>query len=489
MKKREYLSLSLFFILVIIIIMDNPLILPNQVLIAADLGIFFDTIGIILGIYTIIHGVTIVISGYATDLVERKKLLIIAGLFWSITAILHIFITELWHLILARVFAAIATGITGPLIISYIADMVTSESRSKSFAVWSLLSTIGSLFATFFALSFNKIPYERIDIESESIRENISYISLNFPNLLNTWRFPFLAIGLVGLIFTIFCLFLTTEPKRAAKEKYLESILTGDTLQYSYKIKFADLKNIYTRKSNIFLTLNFFDVIASGLLVAYIFPYFNLELGISFSDFFSILTLGVLLLFIFGLGLIFGQFWLAHWGDKKVKRGDSNGRIKIATICSILTLPFLLMGFLFTPNVSNKTFFFGSLSVNLTGFWVLWIIYSLLLGIGFAFTFGIAPNWYSSLIDVNLPEHRGTMVAMGSFIDFVGRSIGVILGGFIIAWTDSFSLTILWSTLIFGILSICLWVPLFFTSEKDANQIRDILKERADNIKSNLESQ
>ncbi|MFX1573961.1 MAG: MFS transporter [Promethearchaeota archaeon] len=484
MKKREYLSLSFFFILVIIIIMDNPLILPNQVLIAADLGIFFDTIGIILGIYTIIHAITIVISGYTTDLFERKKLLIMAGLLWSITAILHIFITELWQLVIARIFAAIATGITAPLIISYIADMVSSESRSKSFAVWSLVSTIGSLFATFFALSFNKIPYERVDIESKSIRENISYISLNFPNLLNTWRYPFLILGIVGLIFTIFGLFLTVEPKRAAKEKFLESILTEDTLQYSYKIKFGDLKNIYKRKSNIFLTLNFFDVIASGLVVAYIFPYFNLELGISFSDFFGILTLGVLLLFVFGFGLIFGQFWLAHLGDKKVRSGDLSGRIKVATICSILTLPFLLGGFIMTPNVANKTFFFGSVSVNLTVFWVLWICFSSLLGIGFAFTFGIAPNWYSALIDVNLPEHKGTVVAMGTFIDFVGRTIGVILGGFIIAWTDSFSLTILWSTLIFGVLSICLWIPLFFTSEKDTNQIREILKERAINIKS-----
>lgn len=41
MKKREILSIVLFVLLILIIIMDSALILPNQVLIAADLDIFF----------------------------------------------------------------------------------------------------------------------------------------------------------------------------------------------------------------------------------------------------------------------------------------------------------------------------------------------------------------------------------------------------------------------------------------------------------------
>ena len=51
MKKRELLSLTLFLTLVIIIIMAYALVLPNQALIAADLGIYFDTIGILIGVF------------------------------------------------------------------------------------------------------------------------------------------------------------------------------------------------------------------------------------------------------------------------------------------------------------------------------------------------------------------------------------------------------------------------------------------------------
>jgi MFS family permease len=226
------------------------------------------------------------------------------------------------------------------------------------------------------------------------------------------------------------------------------------------------------------LIFNFFDVIASGLILAYIFPYIQLEIGVSVID----IKVIILFLFIIVLGLIIGQFWLAHLGDKKVKSGDLSGRVKVAVICSILNLPFFLFGFAMTPNVANSTFFFGALLVNDIGFWIFWLIYCAFLGVGLAFTMGIGPNWYSSLIDVNFPENRGTMVAVGSFIDSIGRALGAIIGGFVVTLTGSFSATIFWSFLIFGIFSTCLWVPLFFTAKKDYVEINDAMKKRASTL-------
>ena len=481
MKKRDTLSIVLFVLLILIIIMDSALILPNQVLIAADLEIYFDMIGIMIGVYTIVTGISIIVFGYFTDIIERKKLLVLAGLLWSIVAILHIFVADFWHLLVLRIIAATATGVTTPLAISYLTDFISSKSRSKSFAFWSLCTTLASLFAGIFALAFNRIPFERVDIESETIRENILFIQTTFPNLLNTWQLPFFLLGACALILTILNYFITIEPNRASKDKYLEEVLSDEDTHYSYKIKKNDLKFIFTRKSNFFLIFNLFDVVASGLLVAYIFPYFELELGINATN---IITVIVLLLIIVPLGLGIGQFGLAHWGDKKVQKGDLSGRVKVATICSILNLPFLLIAFSMSPNVASQTFFFKSVYTDVIGFWILWIIFSILLGVGLAFTFGIAPNYYSSLIDVNLPENRGTMIAMGSFIDTFGRAMGAIIGGFMITFTDSFSSTIFWSTLIFGIISTCFWVPLFFTCKKDYVEVDNLLKERAESIKS-----
>jgi len=475
MKKRELVSLFFFLSLILIIIMDSALFLPNEVLIAADLGIYFDTIGIIISIYTIVNGISILIFGYLTDMIDRKKILILAGVLWSLTAILHIFVEEFWQLVLVRIVAAIAVSATTPLVISYLADIISSDSRSKSFAFWGLVTSMGTLVAGIVALSFNAIDFEAINLP---LLQKIDFIALTYPDILYTWKLPYFYLGIIALIFTALNYFVNVEPKRAGKEKLLEEVFSDENIRYSYKIKFSDLKFVFKRKSNFFLMFNFFDVIASGLVLAYIFPYIQLEIGVSVVD----IKVIILFLFIIVLGLIIGQFYLAHLGDKRVKRGDLSGRVKVAVVCSILNLPFFLFGFAMTPNVSASTFFFGTLLVDDFGFWVLWLVYCSFLGVGLAFTMGIGPNWYSSLIDVNFPENRGTMVAIGSFIDSIGRALGAVIGGFVVTLTGSFSATIFWSFLIFGIFSTCLWIPLFFTAKKDYLEINEAMKMRASSL-------
>jgi len=477
MKRRELVSLFFFLSLILIIIMDSALFLPNEVLIAADLGINFYALGIIISIYTIVNGISILIFGYLSDMIERRKILILAGVLWSLTAILHIFVEEFWQLILVRIVAAIAVSVTTPLVISYLADIISSDSRSKSFAFWGLVTNIGTLVAGFLALAFNAVDFEAIPIIYGTPLEKIGYITLTYPDMLYTWRLPYFYLGIIALIFTVLNYFVIIEPKRAAKEKQLEEVL-DENIRYSYKIKFSDLKFVFKKKSNFFLMFNFFDVIASGLVLAYIFPYIEFDIGANPTD----IKVIILFLFIIVLGLIIGQFWLAHLGDKKVQRGDLSGRVKVAVICSILNLPFFLFGFAMTPNVINSTFFFGSLLVNDIGFWVLWLVYCTFLGVGLAFTMGIGPNWYSSLIDVNFPENRGTMVAVGAFIDSIGRALGAIIGGIVVTLTGSFSTTIFWVFLIAGIFSTCLWIPLFFTAKKDYLEINEAMKNRASSL-------
>jgi MFS family permease len=480
--KRTKISLFFFLFLILIITMDGAIVIPNEVLIAAEFGftsLFF--IGILVGVYTIVSGVAVIFFGYLTDLTSRKNLLLFAGFLWSGTAILHYFITDFWQLIALRFLAAIAAGVTTPVAFSYLSDVISSDSRSKAFAFWGLITTVGSLLAGSVALAFNQIPYN--EIESVGISENLSEIINNYPNLLDTWRLPFLMLGIIALIISILNLLAASEPKRAAKERDLREVLSNEDLQYSYKIKFSDLKFIYQRRSNLFLILNLFDVIGTGILTAYIFPYINLEMGISFGDPDGLSKLILLLLIAAPAGLIVGQFGLSHWADKKVQRGDLSGRVKVATICGILNLPFLLAALSMSPNVRNSTFFFGTLSVDQSTFWILWTIFAILLGVGLAFSLAIGPNWYSSLIDVNYPEHRGTMIAMASFLDTIGRSMGAIFGAIIITQTNSIAGTIFWASLIFGFFSTALWLPLLFYCDKDFNDVAQTLKSRAEDMK------
>ncbi len=483
LDRKTAVSLTLFLLLILIIVQDQAILLPNQVLIAADLGITFYEIGIMIGVYIIVQGISILFFGYLTDIVERKQLLIFAGFLWSLSAIMHIFVEEFWQLFAARLVAAVACGVTTPVAFSYLSDVISSDSRSKAFAFWGLITTLGSLMAGGLALAFNRIPYDKINTDTNSIKTNMKYIISHYPDLLNTWRLPFLYLGITALIFTCLNLFFSKEPKRAAKEKLLEEVLAKDDVSYSYRIKINDLKYVFKRKSNFFLVMNLFDVVASSILLTYIFPYINLEMGISFGDPKGLLKLVVLLLIAAPLGFVIGQFGLAHWADKKVQGGVISGRVRVATICSIVHLPFLLFAFSMSPNVRTSTFFFGNIHVNEMGFWGLWILFATFLGVGLAFVFGIGPSWYASLIDINFPEHRGTMIAMASLLDAFGRALGAILGGILITTTDSFSATIFWATLIFGIISTGFWVPLFFTCEKDFQEVTATMKQRAEELK------
>ena len=317
MKKRELISVVFVTLLILVLVMDVALLLPNEVLIAADIDIYFDSIGILIGIYTVINGASILIFGYLADKINRKRILIAAGLLWSVTAIFHIFIFDFWQLVLLRLIAALATSVATPLIISYLADIISPQSRSKSLAFWGLISSIASIAAGVIALAFNPIDYSAL--ESLSISEKINSIKLLYPEFLHTWTYPYFYLGIFAIIITILAFFIIIEPKRASKEEFFQELLAQEKYSYTYKIAIKDLKFIFTRKSNFFLIMNFFDVIFVGLLLAYIFPYINLELGINFID----LRVIIFLLFALGLGLIIGQFILAHWEISDFKKGTS----------------------------------------------------------------------------------------------------------------------------------------------------------------------
>jgi MFS family permease len=163
----------------------------------------------------------------------------------------------------------------------------------------------------------------------------------------------------------------------------------------------------------------------------------------------------------------------------------------MAILCGIVNIPLLVIAFLFYPNFGTKTFFRGllDLSGNPWLFYVLLIVMALILSAGVAFVMGIAPNWYSSMLDVNLPEHRGTMIATAALLDSIGRAVGSWFGGFIIgvffAWGSPMPIsdTIVLSALTFGIVSALLWIPINKHTKRDIKEITEILEKRAKDLK------
>ncbi len=266
----------------------------------------------------------------------------------------------------------------------------------------------------------------------------------------------------------------------------------------SYKIKKEDLKYIVVRKSNIFLVLNFFATTSGGLITAYLVTYITVEMGFSIN--FSTGLNANLIFLVIGLLLgggvsLWGQFALSKWADKRMAAGDTRARIKMLIICSFFQNPFFIVAFLMTPSVGQQTFFRGALPVTSAWiFWGLFFIMMLFIGGGLAGSFGGTNCWYASIIDGNLPEHRGTMIVIGSLLDSLGRSLGITIGSEFLVYFQThgvvtpYGMTMMYMTLIFGNISALMVLPLLMTWRKDYADITQTLAQRAVELKKLAEN-
>jgi MFS family permease len=494
----EYKSILLFLPLILIVSSDDATLIINEVLIVTDfeLETTMASFGALLAVSQIFKAFSMITFGFLSDKYPRKKLLIIATLVWFIGDILVSFSNQYWQLFLFRVIASASAGAVSAIALSLLADLFSSEDRGLSFAIWGALSLVGVGVGSILCSVFNKVDYPKFDSHSSDFITRIQTIRAQNPLeiIRSSWQTPFLVFSLIGLGCLILVIFLK-EPKKAAKEKILEDILAHEEVDYGkfYSIKFSDLKFIWKRKTTFFLVINFFDVVLSGLIVGSLFLWIELDMG--FGQFEDTASKIYIILFLVPvlIGGIIGMFYWPKKGDKMVKNGDPTGRVKLAVFLGWAHLPFLLIAFLFIPDASNLTFLNGTIQATPIGFGIGIFAMGIILGIGMNLELAVGALHYSSMIDVNLPEHRGTMIAAASFIDAFGRAIGAWVGFTFVDFmagtifdAKPLSGAILLSIAIFGIGSGLLWLPIYKYADKDMADISNILEKRKEELEKKL---
>ncbi|QEE17945.1 MFS transporter [Promethearchaeum syntrophicum] len=493
----EYKSILLFLPLIIIVSSDDATLIINEVLIVADfqLETQMASFGALLAVSQITKAFSTISFGFFSDKYNRKKLLIIATLAWFTGDIIVSFSTRFWHLFLFRVIASASAGAVSAIALSLLADLFSSEDRGISFAIWGALSLVGVGVGASLCSAFNKVEYD-FDINSSNFIGRIQSIrnQNSLEIIRSSWQTPFFFFALIGLVCLILVIFLK-EPKRAAKEKILEGILVNEEIDYGkfYSIKLSDLKYIWKRKTTFFLVINFFDVVLSGLLVGSLILWITVDMGFGQlndtpSKIYLMLFIGPLL-----IGGIIGMFYWPKKADNMVKKGNKTARVKMAVFLGWAHLPFLLIAFFFIPDASNLTFFNGTIQASPTGFGIGMLAMGIFIGIGMNLELAVGALHYSAMIDVNLPEHRGTMIAAASFIDALGRAIGSWAG---LAFVDFMQGTIfearpvsgaiLLSILTFGIGSGLLWLPIYKYADKDMADVSKILEDRKEELERKI---
>jgi len=440
MKIRENPRfMSIISILVILVVsvfnfMDRSLLPPNYNLIMVEFSKTEPEVGLISTLFMITAAICTVIFGFLNDRVNRKWLLFGGAIYYSVTSILVGYAPSYEFLMLFKILTGIGIGVVLPVSYSIITDMFRTTARSRVFSVFGVALTLGGAFGTI--------------------------ISGNFGEAGN-WRTPFILIGFINLAVAISVVFLK-NPKRGAKEEILEAKIQ-EGLEYSYKIQWKDLRYIYTRKSNFFLIINFIDNIPGGIIAAWAITWLVEERGLP-KDVASTLFLIASAFSLAGsiVGGIIGDWWF---------KKDKRSRVGISMFAMILEVPFLI------AFVSVKFSFMGSPTISEVLGNSRFLISIFMVGVFFFVDSLIGPNWYSTIMDVNLPEHRGTMLSVANLVDAVGAGIGPWIGGLLFRWLGSYQLAFIFASVI-NIAGFIFWIPMFINIRKDIKNVEETLRER-----------
>jgi len=103
-------------------------------------------IGLIAASSTITGIFVNVTAGSLSDIYGRRKLLIISGLVFASAPFLYFFVTEIWQLILLRMYHGFATAIFMPVSLAFIADMFASH-RGEFMGLFTSSTMVGRLLA------------------------------------------------------------------------------------------------------------------------------------------------------------------------------------------------------------------------------------------------------------------------------------------------------------------------------------------------------
>ncbi|MHA1438395.1 MAG: MFS transporter [Promethearchaeota archaeon] len=336
-------------------------------------------IGFINAVFLLISGFISFIWALFADKTERKKLLIICSLIWTICSFFTIFTTSYHMLLILQIIAAIGFGGILPISFTLIVDLTIPEKRAYALGILQMCITLGV-----------------------GLGLLLGGILINFF----PWWIPFLVIAILGFI-NIGFLFSIEEPKRGS----LDEIFTNnDNLlgEFSFKIKKEDLKEITKIKSNYLLVLfQLVKAISVGAINFYFIAMLVVDHQIS-SSFATILMVAIFSIMIIGSPLL-GKFADDQYQKRKT------GKVDVMIMLLILGPIFYIIGF---------SLVFKSTEISLL------VIFILLILIGAFFMSGDFPISQSIISDINPPQIRSTVFSILYIASYLGQSIGVLLLGY-----------------------------------------------------------
>ena len=378
LDSRDYISLTLLFILSFFLFADQNLMGPNLSQIADDFGFNkierdFKLGGEISLVFWLIGGFFTLFFGYFTDIVSRKKLLIVSMLFGEIPCFLTGFVETYQQFFWLRALTGIGIGAIIPITYSLLADYFPSNMRSAATGYLGLIVGLGigggQLLAGFTGPEYG-------------------------------WKISFIIVSVPNFFFLLLYALFATEPERGKSDENISDIT---------KIDYSIIKKLVSKKTNILVFLQgIAGTVPWSVFFVYLTDYLAQDIGYS-------VQVASLVVFVIGIAAMVGGFVGGLIGNK-LYNIEPRYQPLLSGICTFIGM--IPTAFLINLN---------PVSANAS------VTYPIILGLlsGFFITI-TAPNMKAVLMNVNHPQTRGMAFSIYNLADGLGRGFGPFIISFFI---------------------------------------------------------
>ncbi len=121
---------------------------PALPLFIRSMGVPVSTLGFIAAASTVVGIVVSLPAGILSDLIGRRRVILMAAIVFATAPFLYLIISEPWQLVLVRIYHGLATAILGPVAMAAVADTYEKE-RGERMAWYSSATMIGRFIAPF----------------------------------------------------------------------------------------------------------------------------------------------------------------------------------------------------------------------------------------------------------------------------------------------------------------------------------------------------
>lgn len=372
------------------------------------------------------------LAGILSGMMERRILLAALALITSVSCLMTTCVHTFGELVWARAITGLGIGGSLPVVYSLVGDWFPARRRASATAIVTAASGAGVFAGQCIATLMGSVD----------------------------WRWPFLVIAVPSAITAALIWWFAEEPVRGGQEDGVETLSLYQHAGYRYApgLSARHLRALMHNKTNMLVILQAFPGnIPWGVIIVYIHDFLVQDLGLSRRSALGAITTLAAAAF---AGILTGGFI-----GERLYGGHSKRIAMFGGVCNIArALPFFIL--------FGWKRFFGPLEHSSEGFF-----FVLLMAGGFLATMA-SPCTGAMLLNVNLPESRGSVVAMYSVLDDLSKGFGTLFISMIVRLVGGRAVAYQISLLLWVFTGIAL-LHAWYTYDEDEQQMRKHLDEAA----------